>query len=36
MTGTIRGGLKAAATSALIDQADVIDNRRFREIGVRR
>lgn len=36
MVGTIRGGLKSVVTNALLDQADVVDNRRFREIGVRR
>lgn len=36
MTGLIRGGLKSAVTKALVEQADVIDNRKFREINVRR
>lgn len=36
MVGTIRSGMKVSVTNALVDQADVIDNRRFREIGVRR
>jgi peptidyl-prolyl cis-trans isomerase D len=36
LTGTIRQGLKAVVTNALVDQADVIDNRKLRENGIRR
>lgn len=36
MTGSIRQGLNAVITNALVDQADVIDNRKLRENGIRR
>jgi peptidyl-prolyl cis-trans isomerase D len=36
LTGSIRQGLKAVVTNALVDQADVIDNRKLRENGIRR
>ena len=36
LTGSIRQGLKDVVTNALVDQADVIDNRKLRENGIRR
>lgn len=36
LLGTRRGGLSNLVTKALVDAADVVDNRRFYEIGVRR
>jgi peptidyl-prolyl cis-trans isomerase D len=36
ITAKVRLGLKAVVTAALVDQADVIDNRKLRENGIRR
>lgn len=36
LTGLIRGGLSGIVTKALVKQADIVDNRRFSQIGIRR
>ena len=36
LTGTLRGGMSGKISKALVKQANVIDNRKFYEIGIRR
>jgi hypothetical protein len=36
MLGQLRGGLQSQASGALKKQAEVVDNRRFLKIGLRR